>query len=493
MEPGYTASTPDGSTDADPDGSRTRIVGGESSETHAQPSLEPARTICATSGPRWLSDQHARLPPRRTGLNAWPGNRIFASGNRAGRCRWSAGLFGAEAGRQVYEYLCCVAAALVVLETGSVCGRQLQSCDAKVPMRVIEVSMEQRRNEMAGETSDPRENPPNNGIVRHDSHMRRSGVTQPGIEPGSPWWEASRPTAQPPWPPRYQCPMPLWQIRFVEFPTEMTSQARVTCGIPLTHLRLVTYSPPGRPSNREDFAARSSQSDARTRFLEPRAASQRMVAPKSKELLRRFVPVYLSILRSNREIFWPDGSTRRLIVVIRFRVARDVRISVGPVPACTTPRLVPMTFCKPRGSPALTCEVGERCGGDAGGQSAGPRAVEAPRHHSRPVGERRVTPLEHTTPHCTLQHPHITNHPRVTRLISPRNITRRRNCPGAHGAAVAERLAFSPSHQGELGYIPCRITPGFSNVGIVPDHAAGRRVSLEFSRFTPPFRSGASP
>ncbi|KAJ8894990.1 hypothetical protein PR048_000298 [Dryococelus australis] len=45
---------------------------------------------------------------------------------------------------------------------------------------------------------DPRENPPTNGIVRHDSHMRKSGVTRPGIELGSPWWEASRLTAQPP-------------------------------------------------------------------------------------------------------------------------------------------------------------------------------------------------------------------------------------------------------------------------------------------------------
>ncbi|KAJ8869691.1 hypothetical protein PR048_028686 [Dryococelus australis] len=51
-----------------------------------------------------------------------------------------------------------------------------------------------------GETGDPRENPPTNGIVRHDSHMRRSGVTRPGIEPGSHWREASRLTAQPPWP-----------------------------------------------------------------------------------------------------------------------------------------------------------------------------------------------------------------------------------------------------------------------------------------------------
>ncbi|KAJ8871381.1 hypothetical protein PR048_027698 [Dryococelus australis] len=42
---------------------------------------------------------------------------------------------------------------------------------SKAPMRVIEVSMEQRQNERAGETGDPRENPPTNGIVQHDSHL----------------------------------------------------------------------------------------------------------------------------------------------------------------------------------------------------------------------------------------------------------------------------------------------------------------------------------
>ncbi|KAJ8898081.1 hypothetical protein PR048_003441 [Dryococelus australis] len=37
-----------------------------------------------------------------------------------------------------------------------------------------------------GETADPQENPPSNGIARHDSHMGN-----PGIEPSSPRWEAT--------------------------------------------------------------------------------------------------------------------------------------------------------------------------------------------------------------------------------------------------------------------------------------------------------------
>ncbi|KAJ8866153.1 hypothetical protein PR048_033677 [Dryococelus australis] len=45
-----------------------------------------------------------------------------------------------------------------------------------------------------------RENPPTNGIVRHDSHMRKSGMTRPGIELGLPWREESRLTDQLPRP-----------------------------------------------------------------------------------------------------------------------------------------------------------------------------------------------------------------------------------------------------------------------------------------------------
>ncbi|KAJ8881402.1 hypothetical protein PR048_017883 [Dryococelus australis] len=40
---------------------------------------------------------------------------------------------------------------------------------------MIEVCMEQSRSARTGETGDPRENPPTSGIVRHDSHLRKSG------------------------------------------------------------------------------------------------------------------------------------------------------------------------------------------------------------------------------------------------------------------------------------------------------------------------------
>ncbi|KAJ8868999.1 hypothetical protein PR048_030545 [Dryococelus australis] len=68
-------------------------------------------------------------------------------------------------------------------------------------MRVIGVSMEQHRYGGAGETGDPRE--PNRRPTASSDTIPTCGnpVTRPGIEPGSPWWEASRLIAQPPRPP----------------------------------------------------------------------------------------------------------------------------------------------------------------------------------------------------------------------------------------------------------------------------------------------------
>ncbi|KAJ8894311.1 hypothetical protein PR048_006930 [Dryococelus australis] len=71
--------------------------------------------------------------------------------------------------------------------------KQLQEPLDAYKRRVIEVNIEQRRNEGAGGTRDTREIPPTNGIVWHDSHLRKSG------DPGSPWWEESVLIAQPPW------------------------------------------------------------------------------------------------------------------------------------------------------------------------------------------------------------------------------------------------------------------------------------------------------
>ncbi|KAJ8893570.1 hypothetical protein PR048_006170 [Dryococelus australis] len=76
---------------------------------------------------------------------------------------------------------------------------QLLACCALVaPMRAIEMSMEQRRNEggkrkIPEQTADQRHRPA--GFL-----CENSGVTRPGIEPGSPGWQARRLIAQPPRP-----------------------------------------------------------------------------------------------------------------------------------------------------------------------------------------------------------------------------------------------------------------------------------------------------
>ncbi|KAJ8877449.1 hypothetical protein PR048_021904 [Dryococelus australis] len=60
-------------------------------------------------------------------------------------------------------------------------GKKLQLINLLfIPMSVIKASVEQLRNERAGETGDSRENPPTNGIVRHDSRMRNSGSDPAG-------------------------------------------------------------------------------------------------------------------------------------------------------------------------------------------------------------------------------------------------------------------------------------------------------------------------
>ncbi|KAJ8880385.1 hypothetical protein PR048_016854 [Dryococelus australis] len=66
----------------------------------------------------------------------------------------------------------------------------------------LPIGRQQRHPLLVGEGigRSPRKNPSTNGIVRHDSHMGKSGVTRPGIELGSPWWEADGLTARPPRP-----------------------------------------------------------------------------------------------------------------------------------------------------------------------------------------------------------------------------------------------------------------------------------------------------
>ncbi|KAJ8885905.1 hypothetical protein PR048_012111 [Dryococelus australis] len=88
-------------------------------------------------------------------------------------------------------------------------------------MRVIELSMEWHRSEMAGEWE----------ILEKTHRPTLSSGTIPtcedpvirqGIEPGSPWWEASVLTAQPPWPQLNI--MPGHSFRWCHFGTALNSE-----------------------------------------------------------------------------------------------------------------------------------------------------------------------------------------------------------------------------------------------------------------------------
>ncbi|KAJ8869018.1 hypothetical protein PR048_030564 [Dryococelus australis] len=70
------------------------------------------------------------------------------------------------------------------------------------PMRVAEVNMERRPRGPADQRHRPARFP-----------NCENPVTRPGIEPGSPWWEASVLIAQPPWPLKDTKPGPLPELR----------------------------------------------------------------------------------------------------------------------------------------------------------------------------------------------------------------------------------------------------------------------------------------
>ncbi|KAJ8883975.1 hypothetical protein PR048_015831 [Dryococelus australis] len=96
-------------------------------------------------------------------------------------------------------YVECVATPLVgLLLDGQVFGEVSDILHLRKRHSII--SLDRCRNARAGETGDPRENPPTSGIVRHDSHLLKFGLTRPEKEFCSPCWVACRLTAQPPWP-----------------------------------------------------------------------------------------------------------------------------------------------------------------------------------------------------------------------------------------------------------------------------------------------------
>ncbi|KAJ8896251.1 hypothetical protein PR048_001594 [Dryococelus australis] len=175
----------------------------------------------------------------------------------------------------------------------------LQICNSGDLLHVMkDVHTVKCRSASPGETGEPRENLPTSGIVGtisklkiRSDHARNvpepmrvwssagtkgrgkreipeknpptNSIARPGIEPGSYWWEASRLTAQPPWPPR--------KIGGTDAYSANCSRTRQQNGVPGQHYVwtpspnqcLVTFL----PADRVHIAVRNSQSDARPRAL----------------------------------------------------------------------------------------------------------------------------------------------------------------------------------------------------------------------------------
>ncbi|KAJ8880055.1 hypothetical protein PR048_020678 [Dryococelus australis] len=125
-----------------------------------------------------------------------------------------------------------------------------------------------------GKRNIPEKNLLTNGIVLHDSCMRKSEVTQEGIEPGSPWWEASRLTIQPPWSPRAVCAL---IVRTAAAHAGNISERRSQ----ISNWRS-TCQPPTQPLG--NSSSRTVANQIRSgRFPDPRATYQSMSKATSQE------------------------------------------------------------------------------------------------------------------------------------------------------------------------------------------------------------------
>ncbi|KAJ8875014.1 hypothetical protein PR048_022904 [Dryococelus australis] len=179
----------------------------------------------------------ARLPPRRTGLNPRPSDRqIFVSGNRAGRCRWLTGFlggllfplplhsgaapfsphfthfgsqdlvfdtaidvetFGTNSSHLEDENIRALSAPdshenvyFIALPTSGLRQKIICEPDRQLTPTDRVASLERGKREIPEKTHRPAAS---SGTI---STCENPEVSRPGIEPGSPWWEASSLTAK---------------------------------------------------------------------------------------------------------------------------------------------------------------------------------------------------------------------------------------------------------------------------------------------------------
>ncbi|KAJ8895582.1 hypothetical protein PR048_000918 [Dryococelus australis] len=118
----------------------------------------------------------------------------------------------------------------LVLREGFVLG--IKYSNKNIPNSVAAAALNEKKG------GDPSEKPPISGIVRHDSHMRKSGLNRQGIEPGSPCWEVSSLTIQPPWPPSRevgQGVVGVSQLTDGQVPYHRPTPCLAACNTPSSH------------------------------------------------------------------------------------------------------------------------------------------------------------------------------------------------------------------------------------------------------------------
>ncbi|KAJ8875381.1 hypothetical protein PR048_023276 [Dryococelus australis] len=162
--------------------------------------VETRTTLCVDTKRR----RRQSSPPTKANWAQSPAGSLpgFRTWDRAGRYRWSAGFLGDLPFPPPFHS----SAALYSPQSLSLALKtSLLRAAYYLFTHALTMSVRPRRtnirNPKAGETGDFRENPPSSGIVRHDSHVRKSGSdSSRNREPGSHWWKTNAIAAEPPRP-----------------------------------------------------------------------------------------------------------------------------------------------------------------------------------------------------------------------------------------------------------------------------------------------------
>ncbi|KAJ8888056.1 hypothetical protein PR048_007542 [Dryococelus australis] len=334
-----------------------------------------------------------------------------------------------------------------------------------------------------GETGVPQVNPPTSGIVRHDSHLRKS-ESDPTGQSQSTCSEVKLSS--------------LWQ----PMRKQLRIQYKQDCGVKPAAATSVT------------FAASEHQSDPtgkRTEFDSPRGRSHLGIVPDDAACQRvssgisRFPPVpYHTIIGSSRP---PDLDSRPPDIFVQSAVAGERVI----VPLSLRRRLKPCRRIPPAELGLEWCEAGRSPLGrsnfnftadpDRKPRTGGLRSCEARGEQDYKVEaalealrvQRVCVYTEHYLPAAPALFPDTRIQVCYVHFMTAKEVLSRLKYSEVNNSClliscqekccsgvVVRPLAF---HLGEPGSVPSRVAPGFSHVGIVRNDAACRRVFSVISRF----------